>query len=97
MPAIKPIKQKELIRFLRKLDFIGPYSGGKHQFMVKGNFHAGRLSQQRGILNFKPLLFKRRHLPKSQDVDVMCWEECGMDFRVNYLWFMLNRIGDEEE
>ena len=37
MPAIKPIKQKELIRFLRKLDFIGPYSGGKHQFMVKGD------------------------------------------------------------
>ena len=37
MPAIKPIKQKELIHFLRKLDFIGPYSGGKHQFMVKGN------------------------------------------------------------
>ena len=37
MPAIKPIKQKELIRFLRKLDFDGPYSGGKHQFMVKGD------------------------------------------------------------
>ena len=36
MPAIKPIKQKELIRFLRKLDLVGPYSGGKHQFMVKG-------------------------------------------------------------
>ena len=37
MPTIKAIKQKELIRFLRKLDFIGPYSGGKHQFMVKGD------------------------------------------------------------
>ena len=37
MPAIRPIKQIELIRFLRKLDFIGPYSGGKHQFMVKGD------------------------------------------------------------
>jgi len=37
MPAIKPIKQKELIRFFRKLDFDGPYSGGKHQFMVKGD------------------------------------------------------------
>jgi hypothetical protein len=36
MPAIRSIKQKELIRLLRKLDFIGPYSGGKHQFMVKG-------------------------------------------------------------
>ena len=35
MPVIKPIKQKELIRFLRKLGFNGPYSGGKHQFMVK--------------------------------------------------------------
>jgi hypothetical protein len=37
MPAIRPIKQIELIRFLRKLEFIGPYSGGKHQFMVKGD------------------------------------------------------------
>ena len=35
MSVIRPIKQIELIRFLRKLDFIGPYSGGKHQFMVK--------------------------------------------------------------
>ena len=30
-------------------------------------------------------------------VDVMCWEECGMDFRVNYIWYILNRIGAEEE
>jgi predicted RNA binding protein YcfA (HicA-like mRNA interferase family) len=37
MPAVKPIKHKELIRFLRKMDFIGPYSAGKHQFMVKGD------------------------------------------------------------
>ena len=37
MPAIRPIKQIELIRFLRKLDSMGPYSGGKHQFMVKGD------------------------------------------------------------
>ena len=37
MPAIRPIKYKELIHFLRKLNFSGPYSGGKHQFMVKGD------------------------------------------------------------
>ena len=37
MAAIRPIKQIELIRFLKKLDFTGPYSGGKHQFMVKGD------------------------------------------------------------
>jgi len=24
-------------------------------------------------------------------VSVMCWIECGMDFQVNGIWFMLNR------
>lgn len=35
MPALKPIKRKELIYYLKKLGFEGPYSGGKHQFMIK--------------------------------------------------------------
>lgn len=35
MPTVKPLKRKELIHFLKKLGFEGPYSGGKHQFMVK--------------------------------------------------------------
>jgi len=25
-------------------------------------------------------------------VDVMCWDNCGMDFQVNGIWFMLNRV-----
>lgn len=37
MPGVGPIKRKELIRYLKKLGFSGPYSGGKHQFMEKGN------------------------------------------------------------
>jgi predicted RNA binding protein YcfA (HicA-like mRNA interferase family) len=37
MPGIGPIKRNELIRYLRKLGFSGPYSGGKHQFMEKDN------------------------------------------------------------
>src|SRR4030067_3693509 len=37
MPKFGPIKRKDLIRFLLELGFIGPYSGGKHQFMVKNN------------------------------------------------------------
>ncbi|HEX8313670.1 MAG TPA: type II toxin-antitoxin system HicA family toxin [Flavisolibacter sp.] len=36
MPVVGPIKRKELIAFLKKLGFDGPYSGGKHQFMIKG-------------------------------------------------------------
>jgi predicted RNA binding protein YcfA (HicA-like mRNA interferase family) len=30
-----PISRKELIRKFRSLGFTGPYSGGRHQFMVK--------------------------------------------------------------
>jgi len=37
MPAFGPISRKNLIRGLRKAGFDGPYSGGKHQFMIKGN------------------------------------------------------------
>lgn len=35
MPKFGPIKRKNLIRYMRQLDFTGPYSGGKHQFMIK--------------------------------------------------------------
>ena len=36
MPSFGPIKRKKLIRNLKKLGFEGPYAGGRHQYMVKG-------------------------------------------------------------
>jgi predicted RNA binding protein YcfA (HicA-like mRNA interferase family) len=36
VPRLGPIKRAELIRYLQVLGFEGPYSGGKHQFMLKG-------------------------------------------------------------
>ena len=36
MPRPGPIKRVQLIRYLQILGFEGPYSGGKHQFMLKG-------------------------------------------------------------
>ena len=36
MPRPGPIKRVELIKYLQILGFEGPYSGGKHQFMLKG-------------------------------------------------------------
>ena len=33
MPELKPIKRKEF--YLKKLSFEGPFSGGKHQYMIK--------------------------------------------------------------
>ena len=35
MPHFGPLRRKDLIRFLKELGFAGPYSGGKHEFMVR--------------------------------------------------------------
>ena len=37
MPRFGPIKRPDLIRYLRQAGFAGPYSGGRHQFMVQGD------------------------------------------------------------
>jgi len=36
MPPFGPVKRKDLIRAFRALGFEGPYSGGRHQFMARG-------------------------------------------------------------
>ena len=36
MPSFGPTSRKDLIQCLRRLGFAGPFSGGKHQFMVRG-------------------------------------------------------------
>jgi hypothetical protein len=52
MPPFGPIKRRDLIAYLRELDFDGPFSGKKHQFMSKGtlrvripNPHQGDISK----------------------------------------------------
>lgn len=37
MPPFGPIKRKDLIRHLKQIGFEGPYSGGRHQFIIRGN------------------------------------------------------------
>jgi predicted RNA binding protein YcfA (HicA-like mRNA interferase family) len=37
MPPWKPLKRRELIGALKRAGFSGPYSGGRHEFMVKGD------------------------------------------------------------
>jgi predicted RNA binding protein YcfA (HicA-like mRNA interferase family) len=37
MPVFGPIKRKDLLRALKKAGFEGPYAGGKHEFLIKGN------------------------------------------------------------
>jgi predicted RNA binding protein YcfA (HicA-like mRNA interferase family) len=52
MPSFAPIKRRDLIRYLIQMGFDGPYSGGRHQFRVKGqlkvfipNPHDGDIGQ----------------------------------------------------
>jgi predicted RNA binding protein YcfA (HicA-like mRNA interferase family) len=33
---LQPLSRKELIRKFKVLGYSGPFSGGKHQFMIKG-------------------------------------------------------------
>jgi len=35
MPQFGPVRRKDFIRFLKELGFTGPYSGGKHEFMLR--------------------------------------------------------------
>jgi predicted RNA binding protein YcfA (HicA-like mRNA interferase family) len=55
VPPFGPISRRNLIRSLRKLGFEGPYSGGRHEYMIRGtlklfvpNPHRGDIS--RGLL-----------------------------------------------
>ncbi|MBW2595382.1 MAG: type II toxin-antitoxin system HicA family toxin [Deltaproteobacteria bacterium] len=37
MSKLSPVSFSELVRKLKTLDFEGPFSGGKHLFMIKGD------------------------------------------------------------
>lgn len=37
MPAWGPVSRRKLIQGLRALGFEGPFSGGRHEFMVRGD------------------------------------------------------------
>jgi len=34
---IRPVSWAELVRTLRKMDFDGPFQGGKHPYMIRGD------------------------------------------------------------
>jgi predicted RNA binding protein YcfA (HicA-like mRNA interferase family) len=36
MPRLGTIKRRDLIKYLRELGFDGPYTGSRHQLMVRG-------------------------------------------------------------
>ena len=35
MPRLNPVSRRELVRRLQQLGFDGPYTGGRHEFMLR--------------------------------------------------------------
>jgi predicted RNA binding protein YcfA (HicA-like mRNA interferase family) len=71
MPRFGPTKRADLVRYLRKLGFEGPYSGGKHQFMVRGTLRVRIPNPHRGDIR-RELLSK---LLQEAGVTRSEWEE----------------------
>lgn len=71
MPQLKPIKRKELIYYLRKLGFDGPYSGGRHQFMIKENKTVYIPNPHKSDIG-KELLIR---ILKQAEIEIKDWEK----------------------
>jgi predicted RNA binding protein YcfA (HicA-like mRNA interferase family) len=71
MPHVGPIKRKDLIYYLKLSGFDGPYSGGKHQFMIREsitlripNPHQGDISEDLLVRILKQARISRREWEK---------------------------------
>lgn len=70
MPKFGSIERKDLIHYLRQPGFSGPYSGGKHQFMRKGQLRVRIPNPHQGDIG-KNLLMR---ILKEAEIDREHWE-----------------------
>lgn len=70
MPKFGSIKRKDLIFYLKKINFNGPYSGGKHQFMIKGTIRLVIPNPHKGDISIG-LLSK---ILKQANIERSVWE-----------------------
>lgn len=71
MPQFGAVKRKDLIRFLKQLGFEGPYSGGRHQFMIKGDVTLRIPNPHQGDIG-KELLVR---ILRQAKIDRVEWEK----------------------
>lgn len=70
MPVLGPIKWRELIHYLRRLGFSGPYAGGNHEFMKRGNLKVPLPNPHQGDIGV-PLLTR---ILRKAGITVEEWE-----------------------
>jgi predicted RNA binding protein YcfA (HicA-like mRNA interferase family) len=68
---LKPISWRKLVQCFRALSFNGPYSGGRHLFMVKGSLKV-RIPNPHGS-DISPYLLAE--ILKQAEIDFKEWEE----------------------
>jgi len=71
MPKFGPLKLRDLIKSLRQYGFEGPYAGGKHPFMVKGDLSISIPNPHGGDIRRE--LLKR--ILKQAGISKMEWEK----------------------
>ena len=71
MPRIGPISRADLIRYLRKLGFEGPYTGPDHAFMLRGNHKQRIPNKHEGDIS-KGLLVR---ILRQAGISVEEWEK----------------------
>lgn len=71
MPASEPIKRRERIAALRRGGFSGPYSGGHHEFMQRGDRVLTIPNPHRGDISIGLLTF----LLRQAGISKRAWEK----------------------
>ena len=66
-----PVKRRDLIGFLKRIGFSGPFSGGKHQFMIKNELVLHIPNPHEGDIG-KELLSR---ILKQADITRQEWEK----------------------
>jgi predicted RNA binding protein YcfA (HicA-like mRNA interferase family) len=70
MPPFGPVSRKDLVRHLLRLGFDGPFSGGKHQFMIRGDVTVRIPNPHRGDIGRELLI----RILRQAGVDRDEWE-----------------------
>ncbi len=71
MPPFGPIKRQKLISYLKEMGFEGPYIGGKHQYMVKGELKLAIPNPHQGDIgrDLLPRILRQAEIDKAE------WEQ----------------------
>lgn len=72
MPPFGPIKRKDLVGYFARLGFEGPYSGGRNQFMVKGD-----ITPYESPIHIRPIIGREllRRILHQAEISRDAWEK----------------------